>query len=150
MIFLNIIVPTAKILGIKDQYIDRGSIINLTCIIDFSPDPPDYLFWYKDKEVISDDSSRGGIDIIKQLGQETTSYLTIKNAVADDSGKYTCQPSNAEPVFINLHILNGDRPAAAMHSVASMRSAIQTRYLSAVLVAWCLIRTFDHRVHEQR
>ena len=44
-------VPTAKILGVSDQYIDGGSSINLTCITSYSPTPPDYLFWYHEGKV---------------------------------------------------------------------------------------------------
>lgn len=37
--------PSAEIIGSKDVYIDRGSTINLTCIIHNSPEPPAYIFW---------------------------------------------------------------------------------------------------------
>lgn len=39
-------VPTAAILGGPDLYVDKGSTINLTCTIHFSPEPPAYIFWY--------------------------------------------------------------------------------------------------------
>lgn len=39
-------VPTATILGGPDLYVDKGSTINLTCAIRFSPEPPAYIFWY--------------------------------------------------------------------------------------------------------
>lgn len=47
-----IIVPTATILGGPDDlYVDKGSSINLTCLIRFSPEPPNYIFWYHQNEV---------------------------------------------------------------------------------------------------
>ncbi|KAL1493114.1 hypothetical protein ABEB36_011240 [Hypothenemus hampei] len=43
---LNVVVPTAEILGGPDLHVDKGSTINLTCSIKFSPEPPAYIFWY--------------------------------------------------------------------------------------------------------
>lgn len=44
-------VPTATILGGPDLHVDKGSTINLTCTIRFSPEPPAYIFWYHHDEV---------------------------------------------------------------------------------------------------
>jgi hypothetical protein len=44
-------VPTAEILGAPDLHVDKGSTINLTCIIKYSPEPPAYIFWYHHDEV---------------------------------------------------------------------------------------------------
>lgn len=37
--------PTTQIIGAPDLYIESGSTINLTCIIENSPEPPAYIFW---------------------------------------------------------------------------------------------------------
>lgn len=37
--------PTTHIIGAPDMYIESGSTINLTCIIENSPEPPAYIFW---------------------------------------------------------------------------------------------------------
>ncbi|CAH2218222.1 jg879, partial [Pararge aegeria aegeria] len=44
-------VPSARILGGPDLHVDIGSTINLTCLIQFSPEPPAYIFWYHEDEV---------------------------------------------------------------------------------------------------
>lgn len=44
-------VPTATILGGPDLYVDKGSTINLTCAIRFSPEPPAYIFWFHKNDV---------------------------------------------------------------------------------------------------
>lgn len=44
-------VPSARILGGPDLHVDIGSTINLTCLIQFSPEPPAYIFWYHEEEV---------------------------------------------------------------------------------------------------
>lgn len=45
MIFLSIPEPTTQIIGAPDLYIESGSTINLTCVIENSPEPPAYIFW---------------------------------------------------------------------------------------------------------
>lgn len=37
--------PKTQIVGGPELYIDRGSTINLTCVILYSPEPPAYVFW---------------------------------------------------------------------------------------------------------
>ncbi|KAL1449182.1 hypothetical protein WDU94_000401 [Cyamophila willieti] len=100
-------VPTAEILGSPDLHVDEGSTINLTCSIKYSPEPPAYIFWYHHDEVISYDSSRGGVSVITEKGDVTTSYLLIQQAELKDSGKYSCSPSNADVASVYVHVLNG-------------------------------------------
>lgn len=45
------LVPTATILGGPDLHVDKGSTINLTCAVKYSPEPPGYIFWYHHDEV---------------------------------------------------------------------------------------------------
>lgn len=49
--FYSFTVPTAKILGSPDIHVDKGSTINLTCSVKYSPEPPAYIFWYHHDEV---------------------------------------------------------------------------------------------------
>lgn len=49
--FLVYAVPTARIVGSSERYVDRGSTINLTCIINHNPDPPSATFWYHNNKV---------------------------------------------------------------------------------------------------
>lgn len=58
-------------------------------------------------QVISYDSSRGGVSVITEKGDVTTSYLLIQNADLADSGKYSCSPSNADVASVRVHVLNG-------------------------------------------
>lgn len=43
--YLLVTEPTTEIIGGPDLYIDRGSTINLTCVVLYSPEPPAYIFW---------------------------------------------------------------------------------------------------------
>ncbi|KAL6257127.1 hypothetical protein P5V15_012059 [Pogonomyrmex californicus] len=37
--------PKTEILGAPELFINRGSTINLTCVVLQSPEPPAYIFW---------------------------------------------------------------------------------------------------------
>jgi hypothetical protein len=56
---------------------------------------------------INYDSARGGVSVITEKGDTTTSYLLIQRARQSDNGKYTCAPSNSHPKSVTVHILNG-------------------------------------------
>lgn len=59
---------------------------------------------------INYDSPRGGVSVITEKGELTTSYLLVQRARVSDSGKYTCAPSNANPSTVSVHILSGTYP----------------------------------------
>lgn len=59
-------------------------------------------------QVISYDSPRGGISVITEKAEITTSYLLIQNADLADSGKYTCAPSNAGKSINDFYWMNGN------------------------------------------
>ncbi|KAG5673543.1 hypothetical protein PVAND_003583 [Polypedilum vanderplanki] len=140
---LNVVVPTARILGGPDLHFDKGSTINLTCTIKFSPEPPAYIFWYHLDEVISYDSLRGGVSVITEKGDITTSYLLIQNADLADSGRYSCSPSNAEAVEIRVHVLNGEHPEA-MQTSSSCNSRYSSRFLT--LISLLLVITLHNQM----
>ncbi|CAB3251063.1 unnamed protein product [Arctia plantaginis] len=142
-------VPSARILGGPDLHVDMGSTINLTCLIQFSPEPPAYIFWYHEDEVISYDSSRGGVSVVTEKGAATTSYLLVQDAAPADSGRYSCSPSNAEVASVRVHVLNvghdtneygydvaGERPAAMQTGSAGLSNS--SRCIVALLVACVL------------
>ncbi|KAJ4433904.1 hypothetical protein ANN_16217 [Periplaneta americana] len=57
--------------------------------------------------IISYDSPRGGVSVITEKGETTTSFLLIQKARPSDSGRYQCNPSNAQSKSITVHVLNG-------------------------------------------
>ncbi|KAK6644074.1 hypothetical protein RUM43_000339 [Polyplax serrata] len=106
-ILFSISEPTTNIIGAPDLYIDRGSTINLTCVVLYSPEPPAYIFWNHNDAIISYDSPRGGVSVITEKGEVTTSFLLIQKAKPSDTGRYQCNPSNAQSKSITVHVLNG-------------------------------------------
>lgn len=135
-IHLNVVEPTTDIIGAPDLYIDRGSTINLTCVVLYSPEPPAYIFWNHNDAIISYDSPRGGVSVITEKGDTTISFLLIQKAVPSDSGKYQCNPSNAQSKSIIVHVLNGEYPAAMQHGgQAHHRSS----HLDCLIFCLCLL-----------
>lgn len=58
-------------------------------------------------QVINFDSPRGGISLVTEKGALTTSRLLVQKAILQDSGQYTCAPSNANPANARVHIVDG-------------------------------------------
>ncbi|KAK7873645.1 hypothetical protein R5R35_009332 [Gryllus longicercus] len=114
--YLSVVVePVTLIIGEPDMYIYKGSTINLTCVVKHSPEPPPAIYWTHNSEEINYDSPRGGVSVITEKGDVTTSYLLIQRANTPDSGKYSCNPSNANVKSVVVHVLNGEHPAAMQH-----------------------------------
>ncbi|XP_039500737.1 uncharacterized protein LOC120457308 isoform X3 [Drosophila santomea] len=107
--------PVTDIIGGPELHINRGSTINLTCIVKFAPEPPPTVIWSHNREIINFDSPRGGISLVTEKGVLTTSRLLVQKAITQDSGLYTCTPSNANPTSVRVHIVDGEHPAA-MHT----------------------------------
>ncbi|KAL7019645.1 hypothetical protein ACKWTF_011189 [Chironomus riparius] len=140
---LNLVTPTASILGGPDFYVQKGSTINLTCTIRLAPDEsPAFIFWYHEDEVINYDS-RGGISIETRKGDLTTSHLLIQNADETNSGKYSCSPSNAIVASIRVHVLNGEHPEA-MHSRCTSVVQQQNLYVKNSLLIVLLLMLISH------
>lgn len=48
--------PTAVIWGGPEIFVERGTMINITCTINYSTEPPAYIFWYHQDEVLVEES----------------------------------------------------------------------------------------------
>ncbi|XP_031640921.1 hemicentin-1-like [Contarinia nasturtii] len=109
---LSVVEPVTSILGAPDLFVSIGSTINLTCIVRHLPEPPSAILWSHKNQEINYDSPRGGVSVITEKGEVTTSYLLIQKARISDSGAYRCMPTHANPNTVNVHVLNGEEPAA--------------------------------------
>ncbi|XP_039500969.1 uncharacterized protein LOC120457482 isoform X3 [Drosophila santomea] len=125
--------PITSIPGGPEIYIDLGSTVNLTCVIKHLPDPPASVQWNHNNQEINYDSPRGGVSVITEKGDITTSYLLIQRASIADSGKYSCLPSNANPKSVNVHILKGDHPAAVQKSHILASETLNMYFLQILL-----------------
>ncbi|KAK8727313.1 hypothetical protein OTU49_009810, partial [Cherax quadricarinatus] len=122
-IYLRVLEPRGEILGSPDLYVQKGSMINLTCILYDLPEPPAYVLWYHENKSFSYSSSRGGVSIILEKGPTTISYLLLTSARLADTGMYTCAASNLNTTSVMLHVLDGEEPAAMQknHSLPHSR-----------------------------
>lgn len=132
-IHLNVVEPSTEIIGAPDLYIESGSTINLTCVILNSPEPPAYIFWNHNSAIINYDSPRGGVSVVTNKGETTTSFLLIKMARPSDSGQYQCNPSNSKSKGVTVHVLNGEFPAAMQRAGQAHHRMSPNHYLLVCL-----------------
>jgi hypothetical protein len=95
-------------MGASDIYVKTGSTVNLKCVITQSLEEPAYIFWYHDGERVLN-YKPGTKDIrVERSGADTTvGTLVLYGATREDSGNYTCSPSNLDSASVLLHVLNG-------------------------------------------
>ncbi|XP_049822414.1 hemicentin-2-like [Aethina tumida] len=107
-ITLNVVVPKIEIPGGNERFVKTGSPVQLKCVITQSLEEPAYIFWYHNGERVLKNDIR-----MEREGSETTvSTLIIYHTRHEDSGNYTCSPSNLDSASVLLHVLNGEHPAA--------------------------------------
>ncbi|XP_066146746.1 transmembrane and immunoglobulin domain-containing protein 1-like isoform X1 [Euwallacea fornicatus] len=107
----------ASIAGPREIFVKKGSTISLTCIVNVHSTPPSSVLWYHGHSVVDFDSPRGGISLETEKTEAgTTSKLLVTKARIEDTGNYTCMPSNASPASASVHVLNGEHPAAMQTS----------------------------------
>nr|CAD7586052.1 unnamed protein product [Timema genevievae] len=107
------VVPKIEIVGESDIYVKTGSTVNLKCVITQSLEEPAYIFWYHDNErVLNYDKTAKDIRMDRVGPDTTVGTLVIYNGQRQDSGNYTCSPSNLDSASVLLHVLNGEHPAA--------------------------------------
>ncbi|CAH0713030.1 unnamed protein product, partial [Brenthis ino] len=112
LVHLHIVVPEAFILGADEYHVDAGSTINLVCIIEKSPVPPQYVFWYHNARMINYDAARG-VSVATAPGARTQSALAIRAAAPAHSGNYSCRAANTEPAHIYVYVSEGSDKMAA-------------------------------------
>ncbi|XP_069672048.1 lachesin-like [Periplaneta americana] len=132
---LKVIEAAAEILGAPDLHIKSGSTLRLVCTLKQSTEPPVYVFWYHEDRMINYDKERG----VAVHSDRSSSVLVIAEAQKRDSGNYSCVPSNARPASINVHVLNGEKPAAMQHG--SRNSALSLTpsalpFCMMVVIVW--------------
>ncbi|KAG4071792.1 hypothetical protein HA402_011946 [Bradysia odoriphaga] len=142
---LQVVVPEAFILGSGELHVDMGSTINLVCIIEKSPTPPQYVYWQKNDRMINYDDSRRDISIDTTPGPRTQSRLIIREPQISDSGNYTCSASNTEPASIYVFVSKGDNMAAISRRKTSSSSQI-TRLIGNLYVYSVLVNLLIFRL----
>ncbi|OXU19898.1 hypothetical protein TSAR_003381 [Trichomalopsis sarcophagae] len=128
----KIAVPQIEILGDKDRYVKTGSTVILQCVVKNSLEIPFYVFWLHQERQLFD--RKGKMNIQTKLidgTNDTSSNLTIHNAGPEDSGNYTCRPSNLDSTSVQLHVLNGTI-AKIRRKIPNSRIAVTKRPLPLI------------------
>ncbi|XP_053614578.1 zwei Ig domain protein zig-8-like [Plodia interpunctella] len=134
LVHLHIAVPEAFILGADEHHVDAGSALNLVCIIEKSPVPPQYVFWYHNARMINYDAARG-VSVVTEPGPKTQSTLSIRAAAPAHSGNYTCAAANTEPAHIYVYVSEGSDKMAATLSRNSSASGRAFPRVAPLVVA---------------
>ncbi|XP_031640852.1 zwei Ig domain protein zig-8 [Contarinia nasturtii] len=145
---LQVVVPEAFILGSGELHVDMGSTINLVCIIEKSPTPPQYVYWNLNDRMINYDDTRRDITIDTIPGLRTQSRLIIREPQISDSGNYSCSAPNTEPASIYVFVSKGDnmaaisrrKPIPGTSSAAQLKYFIQNLFFSSALLNILIFR----------
>ncbi|CAG9835035.1 unnamed protein product [Diabrotica balteata] len=74
---------------------------------------------------------------LNQWSEGLSSKLHISNAHISDSGNYSCVPTIAGSTSVNVHVINGEHPAAMQHgnkNTASLSLSIQGTIVYSIFV----------------
>jgi len=122
---LNVVTPEAFIQGGAEYHVDQGSMISLTCVIELSPIPPQYVFWFHNDRMVNYDQERGvEVDTDTESGDRTVSRLILKQARKRDEGNYTCKPSNTPPATVRVFVSEDDKMDALKAQSSSQESSV--------------------------
>ncbi|XP_059091252.1 zwei Ig domain protein zig-8-like isoform X1 [Tigriopus californicus] len=102
-------VPVATILGKPEMFVDVGSTINITCIVQHTPGPPSIVQWQHNGHPIDYTSTRGGVSVLTNKAATTVSSLIIQQARTEDGGTYTCRAGDlVTPSNVKVHVIHGE------------------------------------------
>uniref|UniRef100_A0A6A7FVK7 Muscle, skeletal receptor tyrosine protein kinase-like isoform X1 n=1 Tax=Hirondellea gigas TaxID=1518452 RepID=A0A6A7FVK7_9CRUS len=141
---LNVEVQQARIQGPAEVYIQNGSTISLTCVVNTHSENVGAVTWYRNSNSLDYDSPRGGVSLeIEKTPTRTTSKLFITRAIKADSGNYTCAPEFADAAFVMVHVVNGEESAAVQTGGAvcvQKDVRLSTAVMSLLLLAAAVTR----------
>ncbi|CAL4092123.1 unnamed protein product [Meganyctiphanes norvegica] len=142
--------PQVEVEGEVERYIQRGSVLALTCIVYHPPQQaPSQILWYHDKNAIDYDSTRGGINIqtvIRSLScerksekvrRQTVSKLMLSTVTDKDNGQYSCVPTDMDPATVTVHVQNDPSHGELTHPNGLNGAAIATT--SATVGGLCIL-----------
>ncbi|KAM8704607.1 hypothetical protein ACLKA7_009118 [Drosophila subpalustris] len=139
-VHLEVITPKTELIGDQSRFVKAGSKVALHCIVRGTLDPPKYIIWFRGQKKISESDERTGwyTQLDRNIfgtvadNQNTIGSLIIPFVRKEDSGNYTCQPSNSVSVSVDLHVLSGEYSASAIKSAATLETPSSTFLLLAL------------------
>ncbi|XP_063879153.1 kin of IRRE-like protein 2 [Scylla paramamosain] len=139
-IHLHVQVQQARVQGPSEVFLQEGSTIKLTCIVNTREEDQGSLAWYRGNTELDYDSPRGGVSVeIEKTPTRTTSKLFLTRAAKADSGNYTCAPHDAQPATVHVHVVRGEE-SAAVQTASSVPARCDEQ-----LLCWCVLLLLAHR-----
>lgn len=90
--------------GAPDLHVKQGSSLRLECQLMAAAESPLYVFWYRQGRMINYDEEPG----VKVELTKSGSILMVNKTKPSHSGNYTCEPSNAKPAYVVVHVIEGE------------------------------------------
>ncbi|KAK0174139.1 hypothetical protein PV328_007248 [Microctonus aethiopoides] len=123
------------------MYVKTGSLLTLTCLMSQGPHDLGTVAWFRDNHpVVTSTRNDNDINTEPRITVETvwsdalTSRLRITSAKLSDSGNYSCVPTVAKRASVNVHVINGEHPAAMQHGNTAVGMPISGAYLLLALI----------------
>ncbi|XP_063593978.1 zwei Ig domain protein zig-8-like isoform X1 [Penaeus indicus] len=138
-------VPLATIEGPTERHIQQGSILAITCIVHHMPhSAPAHILWFHGPQNIDYDSPRGGVSIqTEKAARKTVSKLMLSTVTLDDTGEYSCAPSDLQPAVVNVHVQIGEETVGQIQQPVKqgpgLSGAAVTASVSSALLAMLLV-----------
>lgn len=162
---LSSVAVKTTILQGSNVHLKKGASINLTCIVNYSPDSSSTIvLWFHNQRIINyDNSKRIKVTIERNSNQDETdidsstngesllSHLIISDTNANDSGNYSCKPTSSSlssysnPAHINVHVLNGGENPAAMQRGRSSSKDLKQNSGSGLNNSTNVLRLYDFK-----
>ncbi|XP_011501715.1 PREDICTED: uncharacterized protein LOC105365297 [Ceratosolen solmsi marchali] len=113
--------PVAAIMGPREQRVQTSSTITLKCVITspYQTRPIKGVQWFRDNKLLTFQANRGGINVETVTGTaQTFTEVTLANVTWQDSGKYTCRPTEGKADTIMVYVENGEHTEAMQRDTA--------------------------------
>ncbi|XP_047487034.1 uncharacterized protein LOC125037833 [Penaeus chinensis] len=144
-------VPLATIEGPTERHIQQGSILAITCIVHHMPhSAPAHILWFHGPQNIDYDSPRGGVSIqTEKAARKTVSKLMLSTVTLEDTGEYSCAPSDLQPAVVNVHVQIGEETVGQIQqpvkqgpglSGAAVTASVSSALLAMLLVALACVK----------
>ncbi|CAD7093270.1 unnamed protein product [Hermetia illucens] len=129
-VHLHVVVPRTELVGDADRYVKAGSSVTIRCIVRGALEPPSFIIWYHGTKQLLAENRRGiQMKVVKGIPEAdgevhtTIGSLTIESMKKQDTGNYTCSPSNSPSVTVTVNVINGESSASAVTSSATPRTS---------------------------
>ncbi|XP_068215786.1 uncharacterized protein [Palaemon carinicauda] len=106
---LKVVEARAVIHGGPEVHIHTGNRLRLHCSVQQATEPPVFIFWFHNNSMVNYEAKRP-LEVI--VSHHYSSTLVINNVTWCDAGSYTCEPYNAVPSNITVHVVEGEKQAA--------------------------------------